>query len=127
MEPDYEAIELKVENDMVKTEMEPTPRSFWLSETDGYYTTNEGKCCILSPQLIGEPCSSTEPFAQISEILGVNRQWVFDVIGGFDGQDFNSDSGPGHAFGAEMRRKYVTDPAAAQEAADARRDREEDR
>ena len=125
--PDYEAIERKVEADMLRTELKPTPGDWWLHNTENLqYAAKDGKCCLMSPQLLGQPVG--DQFAQIAEILGVEIPWVYSAIAGFDGHTFHSN--PGYAFGAEMRRKYVTeapDPSAAQEAADRERDRREDR
>ena len=125
--PDYEAVERKVEADMVRTELEPTPGGWFMTHTeDFHYTATGGKCCLMSPQLLGQPLG--DQFAQISEILGVEIRWVYAAIAGFDGHYVRNI--PGYAFGAEMRRKYVTeapDPSAAQEAADRHRDRMEDR
>ena len=125
--PDYEAIERKVESDMVRTELEPTPGGWFMTHTeDFHYTARDGKCCLMSPQLLGQPfVDRFDHFTRIAKILGVEIQWVYAAIAGFDGHTYGD--APGHAFGAEMRRKYVTDPAAAQEAADACRERLEDR
>ncbi len=124
-EPDYEAIERKVESDMVRSELEPTPGRWYVDVLEAKYIAIHGRCCLFSPQLLGKPVDLHGLYHQvIAKQLGVDPEWVARAMDGFDQRGFD---GPGYAFGAEMRRKYVTDPAAAQEAADARRDREEDR
>ena len=125
MEPDYEAIERKVETDMVRTELEPTPGGWWVQPRNGRLEAIGGRCCLFSPQVLGELSGDISSRIVLHK-LGVDTEWMWNAIDGFDGHTEGSGT-PGYAFGAEMRRKYVTDPSAAQEAADARHDREVNR
>jgi len=105
---DYSAIEAKVEADMVRTELEPTPGGWWLDE---YGEPFDGRCCLFSPQLIGV---GAVRFADevIAKQLGADSAWVHGAILGFDDSEVLKDfDGPignaGWAFGQRMREQHV--------------------
>ena len=110
-QPDYTAIELKVEADMVRTELEPVPRSWHLNQVGPVYTADMGCCCLLSPQLLGTRVRRDDGFmGQIAKVLGVSWQWVRSATQGFDGHSTFGTSGTLYdawQFGNRMRLKYV--------------------
>ena len=108
MTRDYSAVEAKVEADMVRTELEPTPGDWHLTGFNGLGThqPTEGKCCLLSPQLIGLPASGGV-VDKLVQLLDVPTDWVCAVVDGFDSELPSSSTEPGYQFGTEMRRKYV--------------------
>lgn len=110
-ELDYTAIERKIEADMVRTELEPTLGGWHIWLENYHYVAEQGRCCLFSPQLLGSPFDWDNFVSQVSIKLGVSRDWVQAAIDGFDNV---GHSGPGYAFGAEMRRKYVLDKSSTE-------------
>jgi len=104
---DYTAIEAKVEADMVRTELEPTPGRWWLDDLN---RPVDGKCCLFSPQVIGKSVYRTA--ANVAAALGVGPEWINGAMLGFDGYQESStvlspDGLDGQEFGQRMRKKYV--------------------
>jgi len=109
---DYTAIELKVEADMVRTALEPVAGSYWLDFEEGVGAAKKGRCCLLSPQLLGVQIDGGDDLLQlIVEKLDVPRVWGLGVIHGFDSGEplLGADEHylAGYDFGQRMREKYV--------------------
>jgi len=109
---DYSAIEDKVESDMVRSELEPVPGSYWISWIDGISVPRDGRCCILSPQILNVQGNYGEDIlGLIIQKLNLPIHWVLGVTHGFDQgrimfQD-DEDYRAGWDFGQRMKDKYV--------------------
>lgn len=115
---DYSTVELKVESDMIRTELIPTPGQWWIQvQVDQAMTAKDGKCCLMSPQLFGLKASGMGYyFKQIEGQLGVCVDWIVGATEAFDGyssrpcrwgEEGKAAYQAGHDFGWRMREKHV--------------------
>ena len=108
---DYSEVEAKVENDMIRTELKPTPGGWWLEDANGVIVAKDGKCCLFSPQLLGRTTPIVSYLKEFADLLSVDRTWILWAIHGFDGSSppLSSDDieHQGWDFGHRMRLKHV--------------------
>ena len=109
----YAAVELKVESDMIRTELIPTPGQWWIHvHVDQTMTAKDGKCCLFSPQLLGLKEPPVVKMRMAAHKLGVAIDWVDGAMSGFDSRplsqvDTSDRYRAGYDFGARMRETHV--------------------
>jgi len=105
---DYQAARDHVEAAFLRAELEAVPGNWHLAQSIGGdpLTARDGKCCAISPVLLGRLTSGY--FSEDAAVLlGVPVEWVNGVLNGFDSHP-PSSSDPvyvdGYEWGQYMRR-----------------------
>lgn len=109
----FEAQKREFEAALVRSELQPTPGSFWITkEYDGVLRAKARKCCALSPAMLDLQCDPSDPeqMGTIPAALGVSHMWFSGAIRGFDERNTliaDPEYRDGYEWGLAMRRKYV--------------------
>ena len=110
----YESQKVIFEENFLRAELTPVPRNWWVeSNRDKVFVPIGGKCCALSPSVIGLSAECTTATIQLTLTFGVSGRWVDGAIHGFDDIFIGPTlllAGPeffdGYAWGQYMR-KYL--------------------
>ena len=103
----YEDKKIEFERNLQKCELKPTPNQWFLKHNQQgiYIPDGSGKCCALSPSLLGKQSNYS-----IGSVLDMPDNWVAGATNGFDSANFTTNSSEfkdGYAWGRYMREKYV--------------------
>lgn len=115
----YEEQKRILEEKFVRSELEPSPGKWWLQGWEdtfwsGIISAKDGKCCALSPGLIGFTMEKSLTISGLLiNIYGVDHSWLAGSIGGFDGGKFDNSAfsdidsyKDGYEWGKYMRDTY---------------------
>ena len=109
----YEPQKKIFENNFLRCELKASTGAWYLIEENNIYLPLDGKCCALSPSLIGEVCDLNSDMMVIvlAKKYNVSSGWVIGAVDGFDRfschqVDRYRDYQDGYKWGQYMRGKY---------------------